>query len=381
MRVLFLCGVFAKENEEEIIAAAKRPVEYSANVFQEKLIEGFSSCDCELSVISAPFIGSYPNASSIRNFRGFKSEQNKYTYVNFKNAWGIRNISRSNALKRAVRAFALDEGENDKMIAVYSPHTPFLEAAVYAKRLDPTIKICLIVPDLPQYMNLDAKISVMYKLAKKIDIKRFNRFARYVDAYMLLTEHMKDRLKVGNKPYAIIEGIVNSGINLDVIQSEAELDKLKYVVYTGKINEKFGVKNLIDAFSTIKDENYRLVLCGRGDAEEYAKSKSREDGRIMCLGQVTPDVARDWVNRAAVLVNPRQNNEEYTKYSFPSKNIEYLASGRPVVAYMLDGMSSIYESFIYAVSDNSIEALADAIKSAASSDEEECVERNRKTTE
>ena len=37
-------------------------------------------------------------------------------------------------------------------------------------------------------------------------------------------------------------------------------------------------------------------------------------------------------------VNPRQNNEEFTKYSFPSKTMEYLASGVPVVAYKLDGI-------------------------------------------
>lgn len=36
MKVLLLCGVFAKENEKEIIENSKRAVEYSANIFQEK---------------------------------------------------------------------------------------------------------------------------------------------------------------------------------------------------------------------------------------------------------------------------------------------------------------------------------------------------------
>ena len=31
MDVLFLCGVFAKENEVEVIAQAKKSVEFSAN--------------------------------------------------------------------------------------------------------------------------------------------------------------------------------------------------------------------------------------------------------------------------------------------------------------------------------------------------------------
>ena len=40
MDVLFLCGVFAKENEAEVIAQAKKSVEFSANQMQLKLIRG-----------------------------------------------------------------------------------------------------------------------------------------------------------------------------------------------------------------------------------------------------------------------------------------------------------------------------------------------------
>ncbi len=41
MKILFIGGVFAKENENEIIQNTKTYVEYSANIFQEKLIKGF----------------------------------------------------------------------------------------------------------------------------------------------------------------------------------------------------------------------------------------------------------------------------------------------------------------------------------------------------
>ena len=47
-----------------------------------------------------------------------------------------------------------------------------------------------------------------------------------------------------------------------------------------------------------------------------------------------------------MLVNPRPDNEEYTRYSFPSKNIEYLLTGKPVVAYLLSGMPEVYQDFM-----------------------------------
>jgi len=344
MKVLFLCGVFAEENEAEIISHANRAVEYSANRFQEKLICGFWEHGYNCSVLSAPFIGAYPSGSDIMFFKGFKESQDKYDYVNFCNIWGIRNASRSSSLKARMESFIEDEDE-EKLIVVYSPHTPFLQAAVYAKKKDPRIKITIIVPDLPQYMNLNSKISIVYKVGKKYDIAKFEKLLVEVDSFVVLTEPMKDVLKVGDRPCIVVEGIVETDVFEINKQKKALLQKeegIKYIVYTGKMNEKFGVKLLVDAFMLMEGSEYRLILCGRGDMDAYIKEQCGKDRRIVALGQVTPEVAQEWVLKADVLVNPRPNNEEYTKYSFPSKNIEYLASGNPVVTYMLDGMTEWY---------------------------------------
>ena len=54
--------------------------------------------------------------------------------------------------------------------------------------------------------------------------------------------------------------------------------------------------------------------------------------------------ANEILQQADVLVNPRQNDDEYTKYSFPSKNIEYLrpfAKQNTSNAFILFGMPII----------------------------------------
>lgn len=366
MKVLFLGGVFASENEDEIMSHAKTIVQHSANQFQEKLITGFRQLGCDFEVLSAPFIGAFPINSDVIFFRGFENYQNQYEYVNFCNIWGIRNFSRATALKQALGRFIADSTDG-KMIMVYSPHTPFLEAAVYAKKCDPTIKICLVVPDLPQYMNLNAKISYIYKLGKQYDIAKFNKLSKWVDSFVLLTEPMAEVLNVGKRPYIVVEGIVEKDVfEINAIR-KSKLEKnqnLKYIVYTGKLNERFGVKKLVDAFLLMDNPEYRLVLCGRGELEPYIEEKRSKDARILYLGQVTHDTANDWALKADVLVNPRPNNEDYTKYSFPSKNIEFLATGNTVVAYMLDGMPHQYRNFIVEVENDSVEALKDAIQRA-----------------
>lgn len=343
MKVLLLCGVFAKENEKEVMEHSRGGVDFSANNFQQKLIEGFRALDCDFSVLSAPFIGAWPMGTDTAVFRGFSGEQAAYPYVRFNNVWGIRNFSRAASLKKAMKPF-IELDDPEKLIVVYCPHTPFLEAAVYAKRRDPRIRICLYVPDLPQYMNLNAHRSRIYDFAKKYDVEAMMKLMEQVDSYVLLTEPMKALLPVGSKPCRVIEGIV---ADWQTVQPPEEpRGREKHIVYTGKINQKFGVRDLIDAFGLIEDPDCRLVLCGRGDCDNYAAEAAAKDRRIMVLGQVSPEEAQRWQRRAAVLVNPRSGHGDFVPYSFASKNIEYLLTGNPVAAYMLPGMPACYSDFI-----------------------------------
>lgn len=371
MKILFLCGVFAKENEAEVIAQAKKSVEFSANEMQLKLIDAFKSA-ADTKVISAPFIGHYPNQSSSICFNGFSDPQQLCEYVHFSNIWGYRNVSRAHALKKAVRDFALDE-DGEKLIVVYSAHDPFLAAAAYAKKLDPRIRICFIAPDLPQYMNLEAKRGFLYDFFKAFDIKSIKKHIEAVDTSVVLTDAMAHALQLDDRPYIVAEGIAAS-IPKCVADEPSETVN---IVYAGKLYFRFGIELLADAFSMLEGDNYRLILCGNGDAAEYLHECAEADPRIILPGQVSPEEVKNYISSAAVLVNPRPNDEEYTKYSFPSKDIEYLLSGKPTVAFLLDGMPEYYRDFLYTVDDgeDAASALYNALKAALSAPKDETQRR------
>ena len=173
MKVLFLGGVFDETMEEEILKKSKGTVHYAANKLQWNLIDGMLQIDnLELEILSAPLIGAFPKDYENIQFKGQRSVYKNVVesnYVGFNNIWGYRSISRKSSLIKGIKSFASNRDEN-KVIIVYSPHTPFLQAAVYAKKIDPSIHICLIVPDLPQFMNLNDKRSLIYDRLKKIDI-------------------------------------------------------------------------------------------------------------------------------------------------------------------------------------------------------------------
>ncbi|NLL06779.1 MAG: glycosyltransferase family 4 protein [Clostridiaceae bacterium] len=371
MKVLFLGGIFDKDLENEILHKSKSTVHYAANKLQWNLIDGLLKLDyIKLQLLSAPLIGSFP-----RDYKDVIIREKETTYngvatckfVKFSNIWGYRNISRKNHLIKAIKLFAA-ENEKNKVIIVYSPHTPFLQAAVYAKKKDPSTHISLIVPDLPQFMNLNNKRTLIYDLLKKYDVEVFNRNSRYVDSFVLLTDQMKEILNVGKRPYIVLEGVVNLEHLSEKLEEE---DNQKYIVYTGTLNEKFGVVNLIKAFHKLEMQDIRLKICGRGDSEDIIREYACKDSRIDFLGQLSNDEAVELQNRAAILVNPRQNNEEFTKYSFPSKNMEYLLTGKPVIAYKLDGIPPEYDNFFFYVENDTIEALTNTMERVLSMTEEE----------
>ena len=135
------------------------------------------------------------------------------------------------------------------------------------------------------------------------------------------------------------------------------------------------MKRLIEAFELIEDPETSLHICGGGELKSYVDAMCQKDTRIHYYGVVSSERANELLQSASVLVNPRQNDSEYTKYSFPSKNIEYLMTGSPVVAYMLDGIPKNYQDFFEVPHSNDTQALAEAIKAALYQTEEVRKER------
>ena len=148
MEVLLLCGYFESKYQAEITKKTKTWVENAANTFQKRLISGFKKRNIALTIVSAPFIGPWPTAYKDINFKCFEAGESEdgIIYVSFNNVWGFRNISRAATLKKQVRTFLKKCESDEKAIIVYSPHTPFLEAAVYGKLLILVCKFIWLYP-------------------------------------------------------------------------------------------------------------------------------------------------------------------------------------------------------------------------------------------
>lgn len=361
MDILFLGGVF---ESEEVRKKSKGGIQNAANVLQWNIIRGLNKCnENPVSIMSSIFIGTYP-----RNYKDMIIKSYKWSHtegavdknVGFINIPGIKHFSRANRIAQSIKEWAANN-EEDKCIITYSVHSPFLYAIKKAKQVNPRIKVCLIVPDLPQYMKLSSKPGRLYLVLKRLDSIVISSLLKYVDSYVFLTKHMAEYFNITEDRFMVMEGMVNlDDLNTGYNYSKQNTE-IKKILYTGTLNWRYGIGTLLDAFKLINMKNYRLQICGAGEAELEIINLSKKDPRIEFLGSIKREDVLELQRRATVLINPRNSEGEFTKYSFPSKNMEYLLSGRPTIAYKLSGIPKEYEKYMYFIEDSSTISMANKI--------------------
>lgn len=240
-------------------------------------------------------------------------------------------------------------------------------ASFLASKLSFT-KNVTIVTDLPHNMlNTD---NVQQGMAANLYHKLTTFMLYRFDAYVLLTEQMNAVVNPKNKPHMIMEGLVD--ITMESSENTiAKKSKEKIFIYAGGLFEKYGVKTLIDAFLKLENQEARLHLYGNGDMVKGMEGFMQKDTRIVYMGMVpnTTVVANQLA--ATLLINPRPTTEEFTKFSFPSKNMEYMVSGTPMVTTHLPGMPDEYLDYVFLFEDESVDGMSKTLETILSKSKEE----------
>ena len=352
MQKVYLGCFLSPSVELEYLQTSKNQYVISASTFQRALISSFKKLK-DITIINAPDIGSWPKRSSWFHFKARKEilEGVSCTHVPFLNLTYYKQYSICNSLSNELNKWAKRE-HGDKLIIVYSLIYPYIKAAVNIKRNYPNTKICCIVLDLPEYFNdcnsllsnLTSKTREIYKLTSEID------------SFVLLTKQMSDVLNTQERPWLLMEGIYKP------VDVEVQNKQTKTILYTGKLDSRFGLRDLVDSFLCISDKDARLWICGNGADQDYVEQATKIDPRITYYGVVRQDEVFKMQRQASILVNPRRPEGEYTKYSLPSKTMEYLASGTPTVMFHLPGMPNEYLPYIEIIDDKSPSGLKDSLE-------------------
>jgi len=212
--------------------------------------------------------------------------------------------------------------------------------------------VIMIVTDLPDYQFDGGKTA-----------EKYNQLLDKADGYIFLTEQMNEKVNKQNKPYIVLEGHADYALPTIRQSEKYENDTgKKVVVYAGSIAKLYGIQNLVQGFILADIPNTELHIFGDGDYREELEEIAKTSDNVKYMG-VRPNSEIVYAEqRASLLVNPRPSEPEYTKYSFPSKTMEYMVSGTPVLTTKLPGIPKEYYPYVYTIDKETADGIGEKLK-------------------
>jgi glycosyltransferase involved in cell wall biosynthesis len=357
MHIIYAVNTCSNKVYHQLFAHVKRKPAYHIQKYHRLLIEGLAA-HAKVDVVATPPVNrSVMDKAFVRLPRETEGGAD-YRYVP-----AIRNP----VLKLACAAVGtffrtLFLVRKDSVVIVDSLNITVALSALLAARIRGKRCVC-IVTDLPEMLT-------MGKLARKI----CNFVIRHATDYVLLTEAMNDYIGNRSKPYVVLEGHSDITMRERTPALEMKLTP-KTCMYAGLISKKYGLDTLVEGFRMADIPDAALHLYGPCDFEEELKQIAAKDPRVFYGGMLMNTEIVDKEMEASLLVNPRPTVEEFVKYSFPSKTMEYMSTGTPVLTTVLPGMPKEYHDYVYLLEDESAEGIARKLTELMALPEEELFQK------
>lgn len=349
MKVVLLTHFYPRQNRDYYLSRSRVGLAAAADAHQYAIALGLKEMSPNMTVVNLPALFYFPFRYRDFFHKGERIKENGLDIINLsycllmEYTFISQYLSAKKELRRIVR-----QTDDIVYIVVYGIKPQLMHAAVDIKNeFSGKVKLCDIVPDLPEDVNTHNRfISTLLSSIRNAFNKSAYHYFKEFDSFVLLTKYMADKVTCNKKDYIVSEGIYEEFITKRIPHEE---DKENFIIfYGGMLYEKFGIMNLVNAVKELPLKNVRLQLCGYGDCVDNILELAKNDERFQYLGVLSRDEVLKLQSKASLLVNPRiPDNNPFTKYSFPSKTMEYFGSGTPTLLYQLDGIPNEYYDYCY----------------------------------
>lgn len=334
--------VFADRVENSQIKPSSAP-----QSFEGAILKGFhNQTGVNLTAMSAESIAPYPHGSELLlKHRKDVVEGYNISIIPAINLPVLKQFSHAFNAKRMVKKWLKETEGKQRCVLMYGIY-PAMAKAVLAESHKHNCKVAAIVTDVPAAMMTYSKPQYYLKAKlgqknKEMALKVQSQF----DAFVYITRQMANIVGPG-KPYHVMEILVDTSIvSLDNKLNKANPPAL---MYAGTLFKKYGIDHILEVFGKVTVD-CQLWLFGSGDYEEEIKAAAAKDSRIKFFGRVDRETIMKKEQEASLLLNLRNPEDDYTRYSFPSKMIEYMISGTPMLTTRLPGIPDEYYNYVYTV--------------------------------
>jgi glycosyltransferase involved in cell wall biosynthesis len=206
-------------------------------------------------------------------------------------------------------------------------------------------KVIVIIADMPMAAMPDE--GLLKTKLRSVDRWIVTSVVSSFDGLVVLSKHSaEDYFPALDR--IVIEGILSQ----DIIDKYAE----KPVIYPQEntitftyIGRLSGSQNLDDAireFQMCKRPELRFTICGKGELQPFIENAAVEDKRIILKGFVPNEEMEAIIESTDYFISPKKEDGYFSRYSFPSKIIEYMAYGKPVLTHKLSCLPEEYFEYL-----------------------------------
>lgn len=150
----------------------------------------------------------------------------------------------------------------------------------------------------------------------------------------------------------------NDANSLIELNKATEHYSIPNIVYSGRMDYVGGIDIFVDALKYIEIE-CNIYITGKCDENIVNKIKKlKTSNKIYLLGFLPESEYFELLSNKCVCINPIRVNSSFSKFSFPSKIIQYLQTGNLVVSSAISALDSLgkINEYIYCYhNDNSFE--------------------------
>jgi glycosyltransferase involved in cell wall biosynthesis len=199
-----------------------------------------------------------------------------------------------------------------------------------------------------------------YQQAGKIERAWIRRGLRSANIVIALSSSWKEKL-LAMEPQANIV-VLRNGVNYSEYQlnTPRELHSPVSVLFLGRLGERKGIYDLLDAINHLDIDAFQFVLAGDGDLEKVRKivSEHKWEKNVQVPGWVGAEEKKRLLQAADIYILPSYHE------GLPISILEAISAGLPVIATPVGGIPEAVVDGLngYLVSPGDPEAIAASIE-------------------
>lgn len=348
MKILYYGTVCDEKLYNQILELSTEPYMVAQYSFETALLSEIVEKKTNIECQYIPITPTFPAYKKVFFFRRAKYNADNILvkYIPAINLPVIKFISIFiSTLLISIKWSVKNHHESNRLILSSINYLPVSCANHIVARIFAQKNVCIFT-DTTEFRNIPERIK-SYGFLKRNLWPFYSKIVHWTeneyDGYILFSKYMNEIINQKKRPYVVAEGMFNE----KDIDLNSKPERKNSILFAGSLFKQYGVLQVISAFSLIPKLDYELWIVGSGELNDEIKDKIGRNENIKFFGFLPRNDVFQLEKSASLLINIRDPQERFTRYSFPSKLFEYLASGTPVLTSRLLGIPDEYHDYLF----------------------------------